>query len=403
MTEREEQNPATMRLSHRAASFTESVIREMTRLAELHDAVNLAQGFPDFDPPPEILEAACRAVRDGYNQYAITWGAPALREAIARHFTARAGLATDPETQITVTCGATEAMLAALMAVCNPGDEVIVLCPFYENYSPDCILSGAMPRHVLLRETGTEESAWGLDLDELAAAFTGRTRVIIVNTPHNPTGHVFTRGELEAIADLCIRHDALAVTDEIYERILYDGRQHLSIAALPGMAERTITISGASKTFSVTGWRLGWTIAPPDITLGIRRVHDFLTVGAPHPLQMAAAAALALPDSYYAELVAAYTHRRERMAAVVRAAGLRPLLPEGAYYLMAEITGLGYPDDLAVTRMLVEEARVAVVPGSSFYPAGRTEGSRYIRFAFPKREETLAEAERRLQERLRRS
>jgi aspartate/methionine/tyrosine aminotransferase len=389
-----------MPISRRAASFTESVIREMTRLAERHGAVNLAQGFPDFDPPEAVLDAACRAVREGYNQYAITWGAPALRQAIARHFTFLSGIATDPETQITVTCGATEAMIAALMAVCDPGDEVIVLCPFYENYTPDCVLSGAVPRHVLLRETGagvaSERATWGIDPAELTAAFTPRTRAIIVNSPHNPTGHVFTRDELTRIADLCIRHDVLAITDEIYERILYDEREHVPIASLPGMAGRTITISGASKTFSVTGWRLGWTIAPPEITLGIRRVHDFLTVGAPHPLQMAAAAALALPTSYYEELVAAYTRRRERMVQIALAAGLQPLVPEGAYYLMADITPFGYPDDLTFTQMLVEQVGVAVVPASSFYPEGYAEGRERIRFAFPKRDATLDEAERRL-------
>lgn len=378
-------------ISHRAASFTESVIREMTRLCDEHNGVNLAQGFPDFDPPPEILEAACRAVRDGYNQYAITWGAPRLREAIARHAAEYCGIPTDPDANVTVTCGATEAMIAALMAVCNPGDEVIVPCPFYENYGPDCVLSGAVPRYVALHEP-----EWRLDPKELAAAFTDRTRAIILNTPHNPTGHVFTREELELIAALCQRHDALAITDEIYERILYDGRRHVSIATLPGMQERTITISGASKTFSVTGWRLGWAIAPQKISVGIRRVHDFLTVGAPHPLQMAAAAALELPPSYYEQLVSDYTNRRDRMAQIVRAAGMVPWVPEGAYYMMADITPLGYDDDIAFTRRLVEEVGVAVVPGSSFYPPGWTQGRGRVRFAFPKRAETLDEAERRL-------
>jgi aminotransferase len=235
-----------------------------------------------------------------------------------------------------------------------------------------------------------------VDAEELAAAFNERTRAVIVNTPHNPTGHVFSREELERIAALCQKHDALAVTDEIYERILYDGRRHVSIGSLPGMRERTITISGASKTFSVTGWRLGWAIAPPEIAIGIRRVHDFLTVGAPHPLQMAAAAALELPDSYYEHLVAEYTERRERMTAIVRAAGMRPFVPGGAYYMMADIAPFGYADDVAFTRMLVEQVGVAVVPGSSFYPAGWPQGRQRIRFAFPTRPETLAEVERRL-------
>jgi aminotransferase len=363
----------------------------MTRLHAIYGGVNLAQGFPDFDPPLEIVEAACRALREGHNQYAITWGAPALREAIARHATEFNRIPTDPSENITVTCGATEAMISALMAVCNPGDEVVILCPFYENYGPDCVLSGATPRYVALREPD-----WHLDPDELAAAFSGRTRAIIVNTPHNPTGHVFTRAELEMIADLCLRHDALAITDEIYEHILYDGREHVSIASLPGMQERTITISGASKTFAVTGWRLGWAIAPRAISDGIRRVHDFLTVGAPHPLQMAAAAALALPPSYYAQLTADYTRRRDRMLAILRAAGLTPFPPQGAYYVMTDITPFGYPDDVTFSRYLVEQVGVAVVPGSSFYPPEWSHGRQRIRFAFPKRMETLDEAEERL-------
>jgi aspartate/methionine/tyrosine aminotransferase len=380
-----------MEISNRAASFTESVIREMTRLNARYGGVNLAQGYPDFDPPPEILEAACRALHDGYNQYAITWGAPPLREAIARHAAEYNRIPADPEQNVTVTCGATEAMISVLMAVCNPGDEVVVLCPFYENYAPDCVLSGATPRHVALREPD-----WHLDLDELGAAFNERTRAIIVNTPHNPSGHVFTRAELEGIAALCRRHDTLAITDEIYEHILYDGREHVSIGSLDGMRERTITISGASKTFSVTGWRLGWAIAPPEISIGIRRVHDFLTVGAPHPLQMAAVAALELPPSYYGGLIDGYTRRRDRMVGMIRAAGLRPFAPQGAYYAMADISSFGFPDDVAFTQYLVKEVGVAVVPGSSFYPEGWSHGRQRIRFAFPKRDETLDEAERRL-------
>ncbi len=380
-----------MRISRRAASFQESVIREMTRLNALHGGVNLAQGFPDFDPPPEILDAACRALRDGYNQYAITWGAPELREAIARHATEFNRIPTDPGANVTVTCGATEAMIAALMAVTNPGDEVVIFAPFYENYGPDAILSGASPRYVALRERD-----WRFDPEELAAAFTPRTRAVIVNTPHNPTGHVFSRKELETIAALCQRHDALAITDEIYERILYDGREHVSIGSLDGMADRTVTISGASKTFAVTGWRLGWAIAPADVTVGIRRVHDFLTVGAPHPLQMAAAAALALPESYYRDMVAAYTRRRDRMLGILERVRLRPFPPEGAYYVMSDCSPYGQLDDVAMAMWLVSEIGIAVVPGSSFYPAGDPAGRQRIRFAFPKREPTLAEAEKRL-------
>lgn len=380
-----------MRISVRAASFQESVIREMTRLHVLHGGVNLAQGFPDFDPPPPVIEAACRALRDGYNQYAITWGAPALREAIGRHATSFNRIPTDPAANVTVTCGATEAMISALMAVVNPGDEVIVFCPFYENYGPDAILSGATPRYVPLHEPD-----FTFDPAALAAAFTPRTRAVIINTPHNPTGHVFTRAELEVIADLCCRHDALAITDEIYERILYDGREHVSIASLPGMRERTITISGASKTFAVTGWRLGWAIAPDDITTGIRRVHDFLTVGAPHPLQMAAAAALSLPDDYYRSMAREYAARRDRMLAILKQAGLGAIAPQGAYYTMADCSPFGHPDDVAMAMWLVKEIGVAVVPGSSFYPPGDPAGKQRIRFAFPKGPATLDEAERRL-------
>jgi aspartate/methionine/tyrosine aminotransferase len=381
-----------MRISHRAASFPESVIREMTRQHALHGGVNLAQGYPDFDPPPEIIEAAARALRDGYNQYAITWGAPQLREAIARTATAVNRIPTDPDANVTVTCGATEAMIATLMAVLNPGDEVVVLAPFYENYGPDAVLSGSIPRYVTLREPD-----WHLDPEELATAFTPRTRAIIVNTPHNPTGKVFTRAELGLIADLCCRHDVLAVTDEIYEHIMYDGREHVSLASLPEMRERTVTISGLSKTFSVTGWRLGYAIAPAEISVGIRRVHDFLTVGAPHPLQMAAVAALDLPPRYYQELVQAYSHRRRRMAAIVEAAGLPYFLPDGAYYILADISELGFVDDVSCADWLVREVGVAVVPGSSFYHAGSQAGRQRIRFAFPKRDVTLDEAAARLQ------
>jgi aspartate/methionine/tyrosine aminotransferase len=385
-----------MQISDRAASFQESVIREMTRLHALHGGVNLAQGFPDFDPPPEIIEAACRALREGHNQYAITWGTPRLREAIARHATEFNRIPTDPAANVTVCCGATEAMIATLMAVCNPGDEVVIFTPFYENYGPDAVLSGAVPVFVPLRPPASEGDRWAFNPEALAAAFGPRTRAIIVNTPHNPTGHVFTRPELETIAELCVRHDCLAITDEIYEHILYDGREHVSLGSLEGMGERTVTISGASKTFSVTGWRLGWAVAPAALTTGIRRVHDFLTVGAPHPLQEAAAAALALPTTYYERLVQGYTRRRDRTTEMIRAAGMRPYPPEGAYYTLADISGFGYPDDVAFTMYLVKEVGVAVVPGSSFYPKGAEAGKQFIRFAFPKRDETLDEAARRL-------
>jgi aminotransferase len=378
------------RASDKAARFTESVIREMTRLANLHGAVNLSQGFPDFPAPREVKDAATRAIAEDVNQYAITWGARSLRQAVAAKFRHLYGVPVDPEREVTVTCGSTEAMIATLLAVLNPGDEVVIFEPFYENYGPDAILSGAVPRFVTLRPPD-----WTFDPDELAAAFSDRTRAVILNTPNNPTGKVFTREELSLVADLCQRHDALAVTDEIYEHILYDGAVHLPLAAFPGMAERTVTINGMSKTYSVTGWRVGWTIAPPALTSAIRKVHDFLTVGAAAPLQEAGALALALPDTYYQELAAAYLRRRDRLVPILRSAGFRVHVPRGAYYVMTEIDGLGFDDDVAFARHLVEEVGVAVVPGSSFYRDPR-DGRRQVRFAFCKKDATLDEAERRL-------
>jgi aspartate/methionine/tyrosine aminotransferase len=380
----------SIRASAKAARFTESVIREMTRLANLHGAVNLSQGFPDFAAPEEVKEAARRAISADVNQYAITWGARSLRQAIASKFTRLYGVAVDPEREVTVTCGSTEAMIATLLAVLDAGDEVVVLEPFYENYGPDAILSGATPRFVKMRPP-----SWDFDRDELRRAFSARTRAIIVNTPNNPTGKVFTRDELSFIASLCQEHDALAITDEIYEHILYDGAEHITMASLPGMAERTVTINGMSKTYSVTGWRVGWAIAPPVLTAAIRKVHDFLTVGAAAPLQEAGALALALPDEYYRALAAAYTRRRDRLVPILRGAGFRAHVPRGAYYVMTEIDGLGWEDDVAFARHLVETIGVAVVPGSSFYhdPA---DGRRQVRFAFCKQDATLDEAERRL-------
>jgi len=380
----------SVRPSAKAQLFTESVIREMTRLANLHSAVNLSQGFPDFPAPQEVKEAARRAISDEINQYAITWGARSLREAIAKQFERLYRLPVDPEREITVTCGSTEAMIAALMAILDPGDEVVVFEPFYENYGPDAILSGAVPRFVRLRTPD-----WTFDPGELARAFGPKTRAIIVNTPNNPTGKVFSREELETIAALCREHDAVAVTDEIYEHILYDGAVHVPMATLPGMAERTVTINGMSKTYSVTGWRVGWAIAPPTLTNAIRKVHDFLTVGAAAPLQEAGAVALALPDSYYQELARGYDRRRERLLAILERAGFRAYRPKGAYYVMTEIGGLGWDDDVAFARQLVTEIGVAVVPGSSFYrdPA---DGRCQVRFAFCKKDATLDEAERRL-------
>ena len=375
-----------IRVSLKAQSFTESVIREMTRLnLALHGpqkAVNFAQGFPDFDPDPRILDAAARALREGYNQYATTWGAPLLRQAIARKQSAAWGRSVDPETEITVSCGATEAMIAAMLAAVDPGDEVIVFEPFYENYGPDCVISGAVPRYVPLRPPD-----WAFDPDELRDAFNDRTRAIVVNTPHNPTGKVYSQAELNLIARLCQEHDAIAITDEIYERLVYSGR-HISIATLPGMAERTITISGASKTYSVTGWRIGWLIAPPSLTAAIRKVHDFLTVGAAHPLQIAVAEALEFPPSFYVELLGDYQERRDAIVAGLQECGFTTSSPDGAYYVMAGIEAFGADDDVAFARRLIEEVAVATVPASSFYHE-RSLGRGHIRFSFPKKLDTI--------------
>ena len=378
------------RIAQKAERFTESVIREMTRLAQMHHAVNLAQGMPDFPAPQEIKQAACGAILSDINQYAITWGSKRFRDAIAAKVETHLGMKVDPEREITVTCGSTEAMIATLMAVMDPGDEVIIFEPFYENYGPDVILAGASPRYVSLKTPD-----WSFDRDELAACFNDHTRAIIINTPNNPTGRVFSREELQFIADLCIRWGTLAITDEIYEHILYDGISHCAIATLDGMRERTITINSLSKTYSVTGWRVGYAIAPPDITGAIRKVHDFLTVGAAAPLQEAGVAALGLPPGYYVELAAAYQRRRDFMLECLKKAGFDCSKPRGAYYIMAEFVRLGSMTDVEFTRYLISEIGVAVVPGSSFfhYPEN---GSRYVRFCFCKKETTLQEAAQRL-------
>ncbi|HSA94144.1 MAG TPA: aminotransferase class I/II-fold pyridoxal phosphate-dependent enzyme [Terriglobales bacterium] len=382
-------------VSEKAERFTESVIREMTRQAMLYGAVNLAQGFPDFPAPEEVKLAAQRAIAADINQYAITWGAKSLRDAIARQMGVWQGLEVDPEREVTVCCGSTEAMIAAMMAVTNPGDEVVIFEPFYENYGPDAILSGATPRFVKLRPPEDPAGEWTFDRDELRTAFNQRTKAIIVNTPNNPTGKVFTRTELEFIRDLCVEFDALALTDEIYEHILYDGAEHISIARLDGMRERTVTINGMSKTYSVTGWRVGWAVAAPPLTGAIRKVHDFLTVGAAAPLQEAGAAALSLPQSYYQELAAAYRARRDRMLAALGPAGFRAYVPRGAYYIMTGTRDFGFADDVSFARYLVQEVGVAVVPGSSFYSNPR-DGAQQVRFAFCKRDATLDEAGKRL-------
>jgi len=380
----------------RAGTFTESVIREMTRIANRCGAVNLAQGFPDFPMPAPMKDAAAAAIHGDVNQYAVTWGAPALRIAIAEKYRRWYNLEVDPDTDVTVTCGATEAMAATFLALVNPGDEVIVLEPFYENYGPDAVLAGATPVHVPLVAPD-----WRLDLDRLAAAITPRTRALVLNTPHNPTGHVFTRGEVSMIAELAQRHDFLVFTDEIYEHLIYAGHHH-SIACWPGMRERTVTISGMSKTFSCTGWRLGYAIAPAPLTNAIRKVHDFLTVGAPAPLQAAAAAGMAFDAEYYNHLTLAYRQRRGVMAAALNQAGFRFTLPEGAYYILADFTGIdGTRDDRGFARWLAEEVGVATVPGSSFYAASADGtvggGAKCVRFAFCKSFETLGRAAERLE------
>jgi len=375
----------------RVSVFTESVIREMTRLAMDYGAANLAQGFPDFPAPAELLEAARRALADGHNQYAVTWGAPRFRRALAEKVHWFNGIEVDPERHITVTCGATEAMMATLLATVNPGDEVIVFEPFYENYGPDTQLSGAVPRFVRLRL----EPGFPFDPDELHRAVTPRTRAIIVTTPHNPTGKVFSREELELIAEVCRRHDLLAITDEVYEHIIYDGDAHVTLAALPEMAERSVIVNSISKSYSVTGWRIGWAIAPPHVADAIRKVHDFLTVGAPAPLQEAAAVALAFPREYYAQLSEMYQRKRDTLLAILRGAGFTCLVPSGAYYIMCDVSGFGFANDYEFTMHLIKEIGVAPVPGSSFFhdPA---DGKDYVRFAFPKREETFAEVRTRL-------
>ena len=382
-------------LSDKVEHFTESVIREMTRQAMLYGAVNLAQGFPDFPAPVEIKRAAQEAIAAEVNQYAITWGAKSLRNAIARQMQEWQGIAVDPETQITVCCGSTEAMISTLLAVCNKGDEVVIFEPFYENYGPDSVLSGAKPVFVKLRPPKSADGEWTFDERELRAAFHGQTKAIILNTPNNPTGKVFTRSELELIRDLCVEFNVLAITDEIYEHILYDGTQHISMASLEGMSERTVTINGLSKSYSVTGWRVGWAVGPPAITNAIRKVHDFLTVGAPAPLQEAGAAALGLPRAYYESLANGYCARRDRLMPALTEAGFRCFRPRGAYYVMTDISAFGFADDVAFTKYMVKEIGVAAVPGSSFYNDPR-DGAKQVRFAFCKKDATLDEAGKRL-------
>ena len=376
--------------AERTHHITESVIREMSRLAARFNAVNLAQGFPDFAAPEVIKEAARAAIAADVNQYAITWGAKAFRDAIAAKYRRTYGLAVDPEREITVCCGSTEGMIASLLAITNPGDEVIIFEPFYENFGPDTMLCSADRKFVRLYPPD-----WRFDPEELRRAFSARTKAIIINSPGNPTGHVLDRGQLTCIAELCQEFDAVAITDEIYEHILFDGAEHIPMMTLPGMRDRTLLINSMSKTYAVTGWRVGWVLASPDITESVRKVHDFLTVGAAAPLQAAGVTALSLPDSYYVEMAAHYLERRDRMVAMLERAGFRCSVPRGAYYVMADISGFDRGNDVEFVRHLVEHVGVAAVPGSSFFEHAE-HGAKWVRFCFPKKDETLREAEARL-------
>lgn len=376
--------------SRKVGRFTESVIRGMSNEARKYGAVNLAQGMPDFPAPEEVKRAACRAIEDDINQYAITWGSARLREAVAEHALWHLGLTVDPETEITVTCGSTEAMLVALLSLINPGDEVVLTQPFYENYRPDCILADAQPRFVTLHPPD-----WSFDFDELAAAFNNKTKAIILCNPNNPTGTALSREELARIADLCIKWNVIAITDEIYEHILYDGRKHLCLASFEGMRDRSVTISGMSKTFGVTGWRVGTMIASPRLSKAFRQIHDFVSIGAAAPLQEAGAVAYRMPRSYFEQLAAGYERRRDLFMATLDRVGFACVPPQGSYYVMANIEAFGVDDDVEFANRLVREFGVASVPGSSFFE-DKDRGRRYVRFCFCKRDETLEEASRRL-------
>jgi aminotransferase len=383
-----------MRVSGKVSSFTESVIREMTRLALAHDAINLAQGFPDFACPTELKEAAKAAIDADVNQYAITWGAKRFRDAIAGKVERTyPGWTVDPERELTVTCGATEGVVSSCLALLDPGDEVVVFEPWYENYWPDTVISGAVPKFVTLHEPD-----WHFDEAELRAAFGPRTRAIIVNTPNNPTGKVFRRDELDQIAALCQHWDAYVITDEIYEHIHYLGPGgHVPPATVPGLEDRAITVNALSKTYAVTGWRVGWVIAPPEQTNAIRKVHDFLTVGAAAPLQEGGAVAMQLPAGYYRQLADGYRERRDLLCDALEKLGFGLVRPDGAYYVMCDTSRLDPDgDDTAFAERLVREAGVATVPGSSFF-TNKELGRHKIRFAFPKRLETLQLAAERLQ------
>jgi len=377
------------KVSDRIGSFTDSVIRRMTRIANSHGAINLSQGFPDFDPPEELKEALRKVAEGSIHQYAVTWGAPNFREALARKQSRFMGVPIDPETQIVVTCGSTEAMMAAMMTVCNPGDKVVVFSPFYENYAADAILSGAQPIYVSLKPP-----EFNFDVNELEEAFKQRPKALILCNPSNPTGKVFTLEELQIIAEFAEKYDTFVITDEVYEHIVYEPYKHIYFASLPGMFERTISCSSLSKTYSITGWRLGYLIAPANIIDGARKVHDFLTVGAAAPLQEAAVTALNFGDEYYRNLRDVYTQKRDFFIKGLDRLGLKYTVPQGAYYVMVDISEFGSKNDLEFCEWMAREVGVAAVPGSSFF---REEINHLIRFHFAKKEETLDEALKRLE------
>ena len=385
-----------MKVALRTHSFQESVIRKMTRICQKYGGINLAQGFPEKDPPEEVLQEALRAIQGGNNQYSITWGLPALREAVAKKVSVGNGLNPDPELEVTVTCGSSEAIVASLLALVNPGEKVVIFEPFYENYLPGLTLAGGAPIFVRLRDPD-----WAIDEEALAGAFAQKPKALLLNTPANPSGKVFTGEELERIARLCREHDTYVITDEIYEHMTYDGLRHISPASLPGMWERTVTISGCSKTYSITGWRVGYVIAPRELMGAIRKVHDYLVVAAPTPFQMAAIKALNLPDGYYRELAEHYREKRNFLLQTFRDLEIPVLKASGAYYLMILIDGLGLGDDEAFVMALVEKAGLAVVPGSSFYHRPQ-DGKDKVRFCYAKKWETLREVKKRLERFLRR-
>ena len=376
--------------SNRTQKITESVIREMSRIAAQHGAINLAQGFPDFPAPTALKEAAAQAIFSDVNQYAITWGAKVFREAVAAKYRRQCQLSLDPEREITVVCGSTEGMMASLLAITSPEDEIVIFEPYYENYGPDTLISGATRRFVKLNAPD-----WSFDYEELRRAFSRRTKAIIINTPNNPTGKIFDRKELEFIGQLCQENNALAITDEIYEHIIFDGAEHVRMIQIPGMRDRTILVNSMSKTYGVTGWRVGWVIASPDLTDGVRKVHDFLTVGAAAPLQQAGVAALSFPDLYYSDLAQLYQRKRDLLLDVLNRTGFRCFAPQGAYYVMTDISNFGFTSDVEFVRFLVAEVGVAGVPGSSFFH-NPTDGAHLVRFCFCKKKETIRQAQERL-------